>query len=482
MQIVSKELPMNLLRRLFRISVTLASLAVTACAVGPDYVKPDVALPLNYRHAPPPSPGPALKVEDWWKNFNDPALERIVERALAQNLDLAASMARVDQARATARRAAATQGPTGSADAQAARQRQSLESPLGALASSQPGYSRDATLYSAGLGATWELDLAGGLRRGTEADTAEAQAAEADHAGVRVVIAAEAADAYFRVRAARARIELARAQIKTDGELLALVQSRLREGMATARERAQAEARVAQVRASLPSLQAEQETQLNRLDVLMAATPGTYAAELAAPVERSEIPSMAMAMTPHDLLSRRPDVIAAERRLAASNARVGVAGAEYYPRFSLSALLGFESLRTATPSAANFQPLAAIGMHWRLFDFARVDAELERAEGARAEALARYRQSLLRATEDVENALVHQWQLDAERKELLLEVDADARARAATQQAYEGGVLNLMELLEQDRQLLTARDQLVRVQSDTGRAVVATFRAMGGGW
>ena len=142
----------------------------------------------------------------------------------------------------------------------------------------------------------------------------------------------------------------------------------------------------------------------------------------------------------------------------------------------------FRSLRTATPSAANFQPLAAIGLHWRLFDFGRVDAELARAEGARSEALARYRQSLLRATEDVENALIRQWQLDAERNELLQEVDADTRARGATQQAYEGGVLNLMELLEQDRQLLAARDQLVRVQSDTGRAVVATFRAMGGGW
>jgi NodT family efflux transporter outer membrane factor (OMF) lipoprotein len=478
MLLISKELSMNL----FRIGVTVASLAVTACAVGPEYVKPDIALPQSYRHAPVPSPGPALRVDDWWRNFNDPVLVRIVERALAQNLDLAASMARVEQARATARRAAATELPTGSADVQAARQRQSLESPLGALASSQPGYRRDATLYNAGLGATWELDLAGGLRRGTEADTAEAQAAEADHTGVRVVIAAEAADAYFRVRSAQARIELARAQIKTDGELLALVQSRLREGMSTARERAQAEARVAQVKATLPSLQAEQETQLNRLDVLMGATPGTYADELAAPAARAEIPSMAMTLTPRDLLHRRPDVVAAERRLAASNARVGAAAAEYYPRFSLSALLGFESLRTATPSAANFQPLAAIGMHWRLFDFARVDAELAHAEGARAEALARYRQSLLRATEDVENALVRQWQLDAEHKELLLEVDADTRARSATQQAYEGGVLNLMELLEQDRQLLAARDQLVRVQSDSGRAVVATFRAMGGGW
>ncbi|WP_395345892.1 TolC family protein [Variovorax sp. UC122_21] len=257
---------------------------------------------------------------------------------------------------------------------------------------------------------------------------------------------------------------------------------RLSQGMSTARERAQAEARVAQVEGTLPALQAERDTQLNRLDVLMAATPGTHAAELATPAARVVLPALATALTPAELLRRRPDVIAAERRLAASSARIGVATAEYYPSVSLSALLGFESLRTATPSSANFQPLAAVGLHWRLFDFGRVDAEVAKAEGAKAEALARYRQSLLRATEDVENALIRQGQLDAERLALLQEVDADVRARGATQQAYAGGAVSLLELLEQDRQLLAARDRLVRVQSDSGRAAVATFRALGGGW
>ncbi|WP_408908609.1 TolC family protein [Variovorax paradoxus] len=362
------------------------------------------------------------------------------------------------------------------------RQRQSLESPLGALASAHPGYQRDASLYDSGIGASWELDLAGGLRRGAEAFAAEAQAAEAEHAGVRISIAAEAADAYFRVRAAQARLAVAQSQLDTDRELLSLVRMRLSQGMSTARERAQAEARVAQVEGTLPALQAERDTQLNRLDVLMAATPGTHAAELATPAARVVLPALATALTPGELLRRRPDVIAAERRLAASSARIGVATAEYYPSVSLSALLGFESLRTATPSSANFQPLAAVGLHWRLFDFGRVDAEVAKAEGAKAEALARYRQSLLRATEDVENALIRQGQLDAERLALLQEVDADVRARGATQQAYAGGAVSLLELLEQDRQLLAARDRLVRVQSDSGRAAVATFRALGGGW
>jgi NodT family efflux transporter outer membrane factor (OMF) lipoprotein len=460
--------------------------ALSACAVGPDYVPPASAMPPAFHHAAPAGnvAPPALDV--WWTHFNDPQLTRIIERVLAQNLDLAAALARVEQARAVARVSNAALLPVGSANAQLAEQHQSLQSAIGKLASHQAGYQRNATLYSAAVGASWEADLAGGLRRGVEADSAEAQAAEADRLGVRVSVAAEAADAYFRVRGAQARMVLAADEIKADSDLLELVNLRLKEGMSTQREQAQAEARLAQIKASIPPLRAERDIQLNRLDVLMGAHPGAYAAEFADAVANSTaetaIPALAVALEPADLLRRRPDVIAAERRLAASNARIGVALAEYYPKFSLSALLGFESLSSATPSAASFQPLALVGLRWRLFDFGRVDAEVARAKGVNAEALAHYRLAMLRATEDVENALVTQAELDAERYELIREVDADVRARNSSEEAYKGGATGLSEVLEQDRQLLAARDQLARAQTGSSRAVVATFRALGGGW
>ncbi|PFH09991.1 NodT family efflux transporter outer membrane factor (OMF) lipoprotein [Collimonas sp. PA-H2] len=463
---------------------TAFSLALAACAAGPDYVKPAADMPPAFRHAAPATaasvPTPALEV--WWTYFNDPVLTHIIERVLAQNLDLAAALARVEQARASARLSNAALLPIGSVNAQIAEQRQSLQSELGKLASPHPGYQRDATLYSGGVGASWEADLAGGLHRGQEADSAEAQAAEADHMGVRVTIAAEAADAYFRVRGAQTRMTLAEAELKADSDLLELVLLRLKEGMATEREQAQAEARLAQVKATLPPLRAEREVQLNRLDVLMGVPPGSYAAELVTPLTEASIPPLAVSLKPEQLLRRRPDVIAAERRLAASNARIGVAIAEYYPKFSLSALLGFESLSSATPSAASFQPLALVGLRWRLFDFGRVDAEVARAKGANAEALAHYRQAMLRATEDVENALVMQTELEAERQEVLREVAADVRARDSSEEAYKGGATGLAEVLEQDRQLLAARDQLARAHTGSSRAVVATFRALGGGW
>jgi NodT family efflux transporter outer membrane factor (OMF) lipoprotein len=470
------------------ISTLFAAVALAACsAVGPDYQRPTLATPDAYPHADTlharqtAAPAPAL--DQWWTGFDDPQLTRIVQRALDQNLDLAASLARVAQARAAAQEAGAALYPEGNVGGSVTRQRQSVESPLGKLGSAFPGYDRNRTVYNVGVGASWEIDLAGGLRRGAEAASAEAQAAEADHLGVRVTIAAEAADAYFRVRGAQRRIAIAEDQIRTNNRLLDLVRTRQQDGLAARREVAQAEALVAQARTTVPPLRIELQTQLNRLDVLMGAQPGTYANELAQWPATQIVPAISAAQGPADLLRRRPDVLAAERRVAASNARIGVATAEYYPKLSLSGLLGFESLSAGKLFTARaFQPTAAAGLRWRLFDFGRVDAEIQQARGANAEALAQYRLSMLRATEDVENAIVTLTELEQQSDELRVEVDAHRRARDASEDAYKGGAVSLYEVLDEDRQLLTARDQQARVVADNARAAVATFRALGGGW
>jgi len=475
-------------------AAVVAAAALAGCAtVGPDYHAPASALTQPFGHAdalaarPAALPAPAL--DAWWNGFDDPELTRIVERALAQNLDLAAALARVDQARAAAAHADADRLPQGSLDAGAARQRQSLRSPLGELARHAPGYDRDNTLLDVGAGASWELDLAGGLARGAEAARADVQAAEAERLGVRVSIAAEAADAYFRARGAQERIALAQEQVHTSEGLLQIIQWRLDDGLSNLREKAQAESVLAQARATIPPLRAELERQFNRLDVLMGAQPGTWAAELRTAVAARDtlrVPAIggyAGPDGPAEVLRRRPDVIAAERRLAASSARIGEATAAYYPKVSLSALLGFESLGApGLFSADAFQPTAALGLRWRLFDFGRVDAEVAQAKGANAQALAAYRQSMLRAAEDVENAVVTLVELEAQSRELRTEVDAHAAARESAQEAYKGGAVSLIEVLDEDRQLLAARDELARTNVDDARAAVATFRAMGGGW
>ena len=478
--------PRTTLAALF--AAPLSMLLLAGCAtVGPDYKTPASTMPAAYHgEAALAARGATLaapSLDTWWNGFQDPVLTRIVTRALAENLDIAAALARVEQARAAAQEAGARQLPEGSLTADATRQRQSLQSPLGEIGRHLPGYERDKTLYNIGAGASWELDLAGGLKRGTESSQAQAQAAEAERLGVRVTVAAEAADAYFRVRGAQRRIALAQDQIDNNAHLLELVRLRLADGLASRGELAQAEALLAQSRAIVPPLRIERDVQLNRLDVLMGAQPGTYAAELSAPAPDTQVPAISVAQGPADLLRRRPDVIAAERRVAATNANIGVATAEYYPHVSLSALLGFSSLGSAgLVSGASFQPQAGAGLRWRLFDFGRVDAEVAQARGANAEALALYRKSMLRASEDVENAVVTLAELEAQHAELARQVDAQTQARDAADEAYKGGAVSLYEVLEENRLLLAARDDQARVHADNARAAVSTFRALGGGW
>ena len=463
-----------------------SQLCMSGCAVGPSYRGPTATLE-NFHsvgaRAADAKRAPAPALEAWWDGFNDPMLSRIVQRARDQNLDLAAALARVQQARAAAREAGAQLLPTVDLDGQATRIHQSLESPTGQIASQLPGYNRNQSIYDAGLGAGWELDLFGGLRRGKEAASAEADAARAEQVGVRISVTADAADTYLRIRGDQARIAVAKQQVATDERLLELVHQRFGRGLAAVREVAQAEALLSEARASLQPLDIDLEAQTNRLDVLLGVQPGTSAPELQ---RLSDIPSAPRVPTddkPVDVLRRRPDVIAAERQLAASNARIGQALAEYYPKISLAGVLGFESSRTGDLfKAATFQPEGVAGLRWRVFDFGKVSAEVAQAKGANAEALAGYRQAVLRAAEDVEDAFTSLVQLEAHQQELLSEVAALTRARDASQEAYQGGVIALTDVLDADRQLLTAQDQLAQTRADSARAAVGTFRALGGGW
>jgi NodT family efflux transporter outer membrane factor (OMF) lipoprotein len=461
-------------------------LCLSGCAVGPSYQKPATTLEEFHSAAALETrsmgtPAPAL--ETWWDGFNDPMLSRIVQRARAQNLDLAAALARVQQARAAAREAGAQLLPTIDLNGQARRIHQSLESPIGQVASQVPGFDRQQSIYDVNLGASWELDLFGGLRRGKEAASAEAQAAIAEQVGIRISVTADAADAYLRIRGDQARIVVTEQQVATDERLLELVRERFRRGLAAVRELAQAEALLSQARASLQPLHIDLEAQMNRLDVLLGVQPGTSVADLRTLRDIPPVPSVPVNDKPLEVLRRRPDVIAAERRLAASNARIGQALADYYPKISLAGLLGYESSHPSDLfKAATFQPQGLVGLRWRVFDFGKVSAEVAQAKGAEAEALASYEHTVLRAAEEIENAFTSLVQVEAHQQELTTEVAALKRARDASQEAYQGGVIALTDVLDSHRQLLTAQDELAQTRADSARAAVGTFRALGGGW
>jgi len=461
---------------------TLAAV-MTACAVGPDYHKPTEDLAPFHNKVPVAASGTAAPAIDaWWLGFDDPMLAQVVQRALNQNLDLAASIARVQQARAQASAAGAALLPSGTLDASGSYARQSVRSPLGEIASTVPGYSRNFKDWNVGPSASWELDLFGGLRRAGAAARAEAEAAEADQAGTRIIVAADAADAYLLIRGYQARLAIARQQISDDEHLLRLVHDRYAAGAATGREIAQADALLKQARASVPPLSIGLEQQMNRLDVLMGVQPGTYAGELSQVRDIPAVPRVPANNEPTEMLRRRPDIIAAERRLAASNEQIGAALSDYYPKFSLAGALGFDSSGSQLLSSQAFQAVGTGAIRWRLFDFGRVDAEVKQAKGGNAQALAVYRQSVLKAAEDVEDSVTVLVQTQLRVSEVQEQVDALIKARDLSEQAYKAGSITLTDVLDADNQLLTARDESDATRADAARAAVGVYRALGGGW
>jgi NodT family efflux transporter outer membrane factor (OMF) lipoprotein len=460
------------------LSAFLAATALAGCTVGPDYVRPAAGLTPIYHAAVPIIASDAR----WWASFDDPALDRLVEAALAQNLDIAAAGARVDQARAVAQASGAALLPSVSLAASADQVRQSVRTPVGAVGS-ELGLPRDYTLYQLGPQASWEIDLFGGLRRGREAARADYASAAADADAVRLSIAAETADAYLQLRGLQARYDVASRQLANERQLAMLVRQQAEQGIVADRELNRVLGESQRIEASLAPLRAAVAGQINRLDVLTGRQAGTDVNGLATIRAIPTAPDPSGSAVPGELMRRRPDVAAAERRLAAASARIGVATSEYYPRLTLSSLLGFASVGTGGLfTGGGLAASGGAGLRWRLFDFGRVDADVARARGREAEALAQFRGALLKATEDVETAMSR---MVEGRIEIALREQAVAsltRSRDQARQGYQGGVLALVDVLDADRALLDASDRLAGARAETARASVAAIRALGGGW
>lgn len=466
---------------------TALALMTAACALGPRHFAPVSDAPMTFPSAAAVDSRvtalPAADLIDWWRSFGDPVLTSLIERALMQNLDLQQAAARVTQARAALTGADAALLPSGQLTGQGGQAYQSLETPIGRIGSAFPQFERSTELYQLDLGASWEIDVFGGKDAARDAACADWQASAAGAVAARLTVIAQTADTYVTIRGLQARLTVARAQVDTQSSLTELVALQFRKGVAAELQLRQAEGALAEVRASIPALQNELDQAMNALDVLLGDQPGSSRSALAVAAPIPQAPAISTAGGPAALLRRRPDIIAAERTLAASNARLGVAIAEYYPKFSLSGLLG-----TATTAAGglfggnSIQASGFLGLRWRLFDFSRVDAEIRAAKGRNAEALAAYRLTVLRASQDVENAFSTLVQQEA-RAAVLAKGEASlSRAQQSSLAAYRGGVVSLVEVLDADRRLLETRDGEIQARTAATRGAVASFRALGGGW
>lgn len=458
---------------------------VGGCAVGPNYSRPAFTGPATFNATPVVAAEAAAPADlsRWWESFNDPLLTELVLTAQADNLDLAQALARVDQAKAGLNAATAALLPSGGVQASATQSHLSLDTPIGAIARGT-GSPRDYATYDGDLTAAWEIDVFGGLRRGQQAALAQYQASQAGAVAARLAVTAQVADAYVVVRGLQQRLEIARGQVATQRRLLEVVQLQAAKGIAAPLQVHQVEGALAQVQSTIPTLESGLNDAMNAIDVLLGTQPGTMRAKLSVAAPIPVAPAIADAGGAAELLRRRPDILVAERRLAASNAMIGVAISEYYPKVSLSGLVGTATtLGTGTLfSGAATQAQGTVGLRWRLFDFGRINADIKAARGANAEALAAYRQSVLRASEDVENAFTALTKRAEQQQALAGGEQSLARARSESEAAYKGGVVSLIEVLDADARLLQTRDQRAQAQTEAARASIASFRALGGGW
>ncbi len=460
---------------------------LTGCAVGPNYNPPETVLSarfLGQESVEEREVQDKANLQAWWTAFDDPMLARFVNLALEQNLDIAQAAARVAQSRASLRQADAVLLPSANVSANAAEVYQSVETPPGQVLAATPGFDRSGSAYESNLNVGWEIDVFGGLQRGQEAARAEYAASEAGAVATRLAVAAQTADIYVMIRGLQARITIAEQQAETRRELLDTIKFQYEKGVAAELQVNQAEGTLAQVDAQIPALEAGLDSAMNALDVLLGVQPGTYRTEISQVAPIPVAPGLAETGTPAEMIRRRPDLILAEQRLVAANARIGMAISEYYPKFSLGSLLG----SATTLSSSNLfssdarQAQGVLGLRWRLFDFGRVEAQIATARGQEAEALAAYRLAVLRATEEVENAFSALVKRETQVDILVRGESSLARARENSLAAYESGVVSLIEVLNADANLLQISDTKAQAQTETARAAIASFRALGGGW
>jgi NodT family efflux transporter outer membrane factor (OMF) lipoprotein len=412
--------------------------------------------------------------------LDDPVLDRLMATALSQNLDLRLAAARVDEARALRDRVAGEKLPTASVGASVNRRRQSENGPLpiGAI----PGLEPTQTIYDAGFDAAWEADLFGAKRRALEGASARLQATEIEAQGVRMRIVAEVARTWLTAVGARYELHAQQATLDTLQQTLELVRLRRAVGDASAADVDAAYAQWAAVNALLPDIEARQRASVLGLGVLLGASPERELALLDSTLARRTLPALPIGERA-DVLRRRPDVLAAERRLAASSADIGVATAEFFPKLSIGVGGGFQALSTGNwfdASSSRFSVLPLIS--WRLFDGGRVRAEIRAREAAERQAALAYEQAVLAALGDAERTLgdYHGGLNTLERRRMALEAARASHGHARTR--YAAGDIALVELLAVQRGLHEAETAAVRAHTSAGMQLVALYKALGGGW
>ena len=460
-----------------RSAIAFILLLTTACAAGPDYKGPQDAAP------PPPSQfvrgqadsRPVEVASPWWTSLGDPVLNQLIERALGGNPRLDAAAARIRQARATLRQKRAEELPTVNGSVIYAKAR-------------LPGQSEDGgattlDLYNVGFDASWELDLFGGTRRAVEASRADVAASEASLEDARVSLSAEVAQSYVDLRDRQQRLALSAEALALQDEEVALTRQRFERGTIARGDLLQLEANWERERAKLAPIRAEVDALKDKLAVLTGAAPGSLDSLLDAPTALPLPPAQVTVGDPAALLQRRPDIRAAERKLAAQTARIGVADAARFPHISFLGLIG---LGGSSPEDLvdldKFTVAAVPRISWSFLDFGKARARINAAQAQRDEAAADYRAAVLGALQDAEASLAR---FQRQRESLADLARAERQGKAAVElarQRSEAGTISRIDYLESRRMFLTASQTRVQAVAALTSSFISVEKALGLGW
>ncbi|ROM89658.1 efflux transporter outer membrane subunit [Pseudomonas brassicacearum] len=457
---------------------SLLVLALSACAVGPDYKTPATEA-ATITAATDGANGQKnfdrARFEGvWWQQFDDPILNQLVTQSLQGNRDLRVAYARLKASRAFRDDAATQTTPN-------VTSRASSDLAKGQI----PGQTTErvnSERYDLGLDMAWEVDLFGRIQRNLEAADADQQVAEADLHQLQVSMIAELVDAYGQLRGAQLREKIALANLKNQQESSKITVSLRDAGVGDQLDVVRADARLASVEASVPQLQEVQVRQRNRIATLLGERPDKLTVDLSP----ANLPAIAKALPigdPGELLQRRPDIRSAERKLAAATARIGVAKADLFPRVSLSGFLGFTAGRGSQigSSAASAWALGP-SITWAAFDLGSVRARLRAADANAEGALATYEQQVLLALEESENAFSDYGKRQQRLISLIRQSESSRAAADLAQIRYREGTADFLVLLDAQRERLAAEDSQAQAEVDLYRGIVAIYKALGGGW
>ncbi|CAE6822560.1 UNVERIFIED_ORG: NodT family efflux transporter outer membrane factor (OMF) lipoprotein [Paraburkholderia sediminicola] len=461
--------------------------ALSGCTVGPDYhgappVAQDARSSATFVRAPAAGTTATPAPNQWWLAFNDPQLNDLIAAAFAHSPDVHIAQARLRESRSQLQKQRANELPKISGDAAALRMRSPDLSSLSSGSSTSSGRG-PLQLYTAGFDATWEIDLFGGTRRAIEAASADAEAVDADLADTQVSLAAEVAQVYIELRDQQTRLELARRQAETEQKMLTLTQQRRERGTAADLDVERLSTQVENTRATLIPLDAQLTDSLDRLAVLTGREPGALDQQLAGTRPLPALPGTVAIGDPSAMLQQRPDIRAAERRLASSNAQIGEHIADFFPKVTLLGDIGFSA---GDPGHLvrknNFSWITAPYLQWNAFDFGRTLGSVHAAEASRDEAEARYTKAVLGALQDA-NSSLSRYGHQRDHVVTLQKVETSASHSATLmRQRYSAGVATLIDLLDTQREEFTAQQNVVAGQAELLKDFVSLQKSLGIGW